>query len=397
MADENSSVDYNDPLEGLDLGLLSIDEKGNKTSSKDILSESTRTQFEVRSGEEEPEAELENNIEKNISQRDEEKIIEKEEVSFSNDKPTITVRDTEDETSDNSESFSSDDVDLWKNFADAGIIDLEEDDDTSDKDLQWFADKAKEKINNNVTSAVDDYKESLPDEIKYLLENHEKGVNVFDLLKADKKVIEYDSLTSEQISENESLQKKLLSEFYHLQGESPEDIDDMIEDIEVAGLLEKQANRAAKKLSQVQQQERNRLIQAQKQQETERKNHYDSAITSLKNSIYEKEEIIPGIKLSEKQKKEVYNGITKFDREGKNEVMKFREKNPEFDLVVAYLATVMSKEDKINWDMLTTVAETKATKNLKAKAKSADLSSSSTKRKTLKGIDISIMKNAIKL
>lgn len=77
--------------------------------------------------------------------------------------------------------------------------------------------------------------------------------------------------------------------------------------------------------------------------------------------------------------------------------MKFREKNPEFDLVVAYLATVMSKEDKINWDMLTTVAETKATKNLKAKAKNADLSSSSTKRRTLKGIDISIMKNAIKL
>jgi hypothetical protein len=358
MANENSSVDYNDPLEGLDLGLLSIDEKGNKTSSKDILSESTRTQFEVRSGEEEPEAELENNIEKNISQRDGEEIDEKEEVSFSNDKPTITVRDTEDETSDNSESFSSDEVDIWKNFAEAGIIDLEEDDDTSEKDLQWFADKAKEKINNNVTSAVEDYKESLPDEIKYLLENHEKGVNVFDLLKADKKVIEYDSLTSEQISENESLQKKLLSEFYHLQGESPEDIHDMIEDIEVAGLLEKQANRAAKKLSQVQQHERNRLIEEQKKQEAERKNHYDSAITSLKNSIYEKEEIIPGIKLSEKQKKEVYNGITKFDREGKNEVMKFREKNPEFDLVVAYLATVMSKEDKINWDMLTTVAET---------------------------------------
>ncbi len=395
MADENSSVDYNDPLEGLDLGLLSIDEKGNKTSSKDILSESTRTQFEVRSGEE-PEAELENNLEQNNSNKSAEEKPVEEEVNFSNDKPTITVRDSEEE-SDNTDSFSSEDVDIWKNFAEAGIIDLEEDDDTSDKDLQWFADKAKEKINNNVTSAVDDYKESLPDEIKYLLENHEKGVNVFDLLKADKKVIEYDSLTSEQISENESLQKKLLSEFYYLQGESPEDIDDMIEDIEVAGLLEKQANRAAKKLSQVQMQERNRIIEEQKQQETERKNHYDSAITSLKNSIYEKEEIIPGIKLSEKQKKEVYQGITKFDREGKNEVMKFREKNPEFDLVVAYLATVMSKEDKINWDMLTTVAETKATKNLKAKAKNADLSSSSTKRRTLKGIDISIMKNAIKL
>lgn len=112
MADENSSVDYNDPLEGLDLGLLSIDEKGNKTSSKDILSESTRTQFEVRSGEE-PEAELENNLEQNNSNEGAEEKPVEEEVNFSNDKPTITVRDSEEE-SDNTDSFSSEDVDIWK-------------------------------------------------------------------------------------------------------------------------------------------------------------------------------------------------------------------------------------------------------------------------------------------
>ena len=117
MADENSSVDYNDPLEGLDLGLLSIDEKGNKTSSKDILSESSRTQFEVRSGEE-PEAELENNlVQNNSNESTEEKPVE-EEVTFSNDKPTITVRDSEEE-SNNTDSFSSEDVDIWKNFAES--------------------------------------------------------------------------------------------------------------------------------------------------------------------------------------------------------------------------------------------------------------------------------------
>ena len=58
MAEEIGDVEYNDPLEGLDLGLLSFDKDGNKETSKDLLSESTRTQFEVRDGGEEPQTEI---------------------------------------------------------------------------------------------------------------------------------------------------------------------------------------------------------------------------------------------------------------------------------------------------------------------------------------------------
>lgn len=385
MAEEIGDVEYNDPLEGLDLGLLSFDKDGNKETSKDLLSESTRTQFEVRDGGEEPQTEEIN--------KEEEPATEEPAVEFSNDRPSIGVKETDEEDTIIEEEEG--DVDLWKNFAELGIIDLNEED-PEEKDLQWFADKAKEKLDTNVKSAIEDYKEDLPEEIKYLLDNYEQGVNVFDLLKADKKVLEYHNLKDEEIEESESLQKKLLADYYFYQGESEEDIRDLIEDIEVAGLLEKQSKRAVKKLSQIQQRERENVIQQQKQAEQERRKQYDSAMTTLKNDIFSKEEIIPGINLSDKQKKDIYNGITKFDRQGKNAVMRFRESNPEFDLVVAYLATVMGKDNKINWDMLTTAAETRATKNLKEKAKNADISSSSVKRKTLKGLDISIMKNAMK-
>lgn len=385
MADEIGDVEYNDPLEGLDLGLLSFDKDGNKETSKDLLSESTRTQFEVRDGGEEPQTEEIN--------KEEEPATEESTVEFSNDRPSIGVKETDEEDTIIEEEEG--DADLWKNFAELGIIDLNEED-PEEKDLQWFADKAKEKLDTNVKSAIEDYKEDLPEEIKYLLDNYDQGVNVFDLLKADKKVLEYHNLKDEEIEESESLQKKLLADYYFYQGESEEDIRDLIEDIEVAGLLEKQSKRAVKKLSQIQQRERENVIQQQKQAEQERRKQYDSAMTTLKNDIFSKEEIIPGINLSDKQKKDIYNGITKFDRQGKNAVMRFRESNPEFDLVVAYLATVMGKDNKINWDMLTTAAETKATKNLKEKAKNADISSSSVKRKTLKGLDISIMKNAMR-
>jgi len=202
MADDGmENVEYNDPLEGLDLGLLSFDKDGKKDNSKDLLAESTRTQFEVRTGEEEPEVNEGNEVISEDTSEDTKEGENKEDVvEFSNDKPTIGVRG-EDDTDGGSlheEKTSNENIEIWKNFAEAGIIELN-DDDPEEKDLQWFADKTKEKLDNNVKSALEEYKEDLPEEIRYLIDNHEQGVNVFDLLRADKRVIEYHSIKEEDI------------------------------------------------------------------------------------------------------------------------------------------------------------------------------------------------------
>ena len=80
----------------------------------------------------------------------------------------------------------------------------------------------------------------------------------------------------------------------------------------------------------------------------------------LENHIDAKEEIFSGIKITPKQKKTLYNNITKVDSEGKNVILKMRESDPEFDLKVAYIATVL------NWDLSSVKrsSKTKATRSL---------------------------------
>lgn len=291
------------------------------------------------------------------------------------------------------ESYSQDDINLFQVFAEEGIISLgEEESVPEDADLEWFATKAKEKVQADVDSAIAEYKESLPDEVRYLLDNYDSGVSIQDLLQADKKVMEVASISEEKLEESEGLQKDLLAKYLRLSGETEEDIRDTIIDYEDSGLLEKMSKKAHSKLIQYEAAQKQNLVQREKQRAIEQKQQYQSWLSSMKDTIDSKEEIFPGIKLTDKQRKDLYRGITQVDKSGKNAVMKYRESNPDFDLQVAYLATVL----KGDFSVFENVATTKATRKVKEQADG--LSSTATKSgRTLKGVDLSIMKNALNL
>ena len=392
MAEERDDLEFTDPLEGLDLGLLSFDENGKKVENDSTNSNSST--FEVRDGDNSNEKQEPEN--KEDTTENNEPVVENKNV--------IGVRDVEDnttDTDDNSEDGSegvSDTHSMWSAFANNGIIDLDEgelEDEDIDKDLEWFASKAQDKLDKGIEEAVENYKDTLPQEVRYLLDNYESGVSILDLVKADKAIMDYETIKEDQLEDNESLQKGLVADMYRLQGESEDDIKGLVEDLEAAGLLDKQSKRALGKLKTYKKTQREEMIRQQKEADLEARQKYEDKIKSLKKTIDSKEEIIPGIQLNDKQKKQLFNGITKFDREGKNEVMRFRESNPDFDLVVAYLATALNKGGKINWDQIVTVAETKATKNLKDKANKTGSGGSTKRSNNLKGVDVSIMKNAI--
>jgi len=285
------------------------------------------------------------------------------------------------------------DVNIFQAFAEEGIIALGEDEEVPEEaDLEWFAEKAKQKLQADLDAALEEYKEGLPDEAKYLLENYEQGVSIQDLLKADRKVMEIASIPTEKIEESESLQKDMLARYLKLSGETDEDIRDTLIDYEDSGLLEKMAKKAHGKLVQYEAAQKQQMVEREKQMSLQRKQEYNDWLTSMKSTIDAKEEIIPGIKITDKQRKELYKGITQVDKNGKNAVMKYREQNPDFDLQVAYLATVL----KGDFSVFENIATTKATRNLKEQADG--LSSTATKAgKRLKGVDLSIMKKALKL
>lgn len=275
-------------------------------------------------------------------------------------------------------------------FAEEGIIELEEGEAVPEEaDLAWFAEKAKSKLQKDLDAAIEDYKSTMPEEVKYLLDNHDSGVSIKDLLNAEKTIFDVASITEDALSSSEITQKKVISEYLKLSGEDAESIAETILDYEDSGLLEKMAKRSHTKLLDHTTKTQQALIQNKKQEEVNKRAAYQDWLGELKETINKKEEIFPGIPLTEKQRADLYKGITQVDNKGQNAVMKYRESNPDFDLQVAYLATVL----KGDLSLIETIAKTKATQKLKEEASST---SSTRKTNSLKGVDLNIIKKALK-
>ena len=318
--------------------------------------------------------------------------------SFDNFKETQQVRtlgddfDEGDGLEDNFTETDEEGVSLFKAFAAEGIIDLGEDEEIpTEANMEWFSERAKAKLQKDLDAGINEYKDSIPSEIKELLENYEQGVPVHELLNAKKEVFDISNLSEDDL-DKESTQRRIITEVMRLSGESEEDIKDTLIDYEDSGLLSKMAKKSHSKLVQHKEYMADKLVKEKKAQELERKQAYTTWVSDLKDTIDKREEIFPGVKLNEKQRKDLFNGITRVDGSGKNEIVKYREKNPDFDLQVDYLATVL----KGDFSVFETLATTKAANNLREQANSKGGSASSKGASRLKGVNLDIMKRAIK-
>lgn len=379
--------DMENPLEGLDISSLGTPNFGGEGNN-----------FEVRDGNEgvSPTEPVEDPVDENITPET------VEEDPFGNNN-SIGLRDFDDEGNEiplEEEGFieepnEEDPSVFFKALSEKGFIDLEDGDleDDSEKDLEWLIERASKRKEKELNERIEEYKETLPDEIKNLLDTYEEGVPLGALLEVEKKAFDYNTIKDEDLEVDENLQKNLIIENLKRQGESYEDIEDLIQDYDDSGLLEKQARRALTRIKKHEEFKKKQFIEQEKAKAEQEKNQYNEWLTSLKKNIWDKEEIIPGLEMNEKQKKELYNGITKVDRQGKNAIMRYREENPDFDLQVAYLATIM----KGDFSSLVAAAETKAARNLKEKASSKGGSGSSKRSSNSKGVGYSIMRNALKI
>ena len=266
-----------------------------------------------------------------------------------------------------------------------GIIDFE-DDDFEESD-EWLMSK----ISGTVDKKVEDYKDTMPLEIKYLLDNYEEGVPLTELMNMQSQEQVFESITSEQLESNEGLQKNLVKELLTRSGWSPERVQKKLQRYEDTGVLQEEAEDALASLVEGQKAEKEAYVQRQKKEKQNRVEAHDKWLTDLKGHIGEKEEIIPGFTMSPKDKEAVYKGITKLDKNGKNEIMRAREVDPEFDLKIAYLATVL----KWDFSAFERQSTSKATKKLAGVIKNTKKAGSRPSRGTSKSIDFGTMRKSI--
>ena len=133
-------------------------------------------------------------------------------------------------------------------------------------------------------------------------------------------------------------------------------------------------------------------MENQKQEQVQRVENHKQWLDDLKTHITKKEEIIPGFKLNPKEKDLLYSGITKLDRNGKNEIMRAREKDPEFDLKIAYLATVL----KWDFSAFERQSTTKSTRKLADAIKSTKKTGSRPSRGTSNTVNFDTMRKSLR-
>jgi hypothetical protein len=218
---------------------------------------------------------------------------------------------------------------------------------------------------NNVKEWVD----SLPKEISDLITNYEEGVPFDELLQIKSDQIRLNSITDESLEDNIDLQKNLVRNFYKEKGFTEAKIEKMVSKAEDLDELEDEAKEA---LAELKESENKRLesIQAEtKRKALENQKAYVESVNKLNSTINEVKEIIPGVKIDEKTKKELFNMITKpaetRDGVSYSEIMLLREKNPlDFELKLNYYAKMGLFDENPKFDVIMKKSETKVLNKL---------------------------------
>ena len=376
-----------DALEGLDLSVL--DNITVKPEEKDAEKEEAKNEAEPSIFE--PQLKIQEIDELPEEKEETEEVVE----NVENEDPESKTEDKEETVSEASEDSEASEEETEESTAlrifaemqrDKGLIDYK--DDEFEDDEEWLLNK----VSETVDSKVGEYKDSMPSEIRYLLENYEEGVPLNNLLNMQSQEQVYESITPEALEKSEALQKNVVRDLLLKSGWSEERVQKKLQRYEDAGVLHEEAEEALSSLVDIQKQQKEQYVLQQKQEQQQRIQAHEQWLTDLKDHIGKKEEILPGFKLSPKDKDNLYKGITKLDKSGKNEIMRLREKDPEFDLKIAYLATVL----KWDFSAFERQSTTKSTRKLADAIKSTKKTGSRPSRGTSNNVDFDTMRKSLR-
>ena len=377
-----------DALEGLDLSVLS-----NITVRPEESDAKAEDKGEEENSIFQPQLKIQEVNDLPEEKKEEVKVEKSEEddKAVEDEAPTAEEKDSEEPVSEKEEESSDeeDEGDALRVFAELqrekGLIDYN--DDEFEGNEEWLL----AKVEDTVNSKVQDYKDSMPSEIKYLLDNYEDGVPLNNLLNMQSQEQVYESITLESVEKSEALQKNLVKDLLMKSGWSEERANKKIQRYEDAGVLYEEAEEALSSLVDVQKQQKEDYVVKQKEEQKQRIQAHEEWLGDLKDHITKKEEILPGFQLSVKDKDNLYKGITKLDKNGENEIMRLRKKDPEFDLKIAYLATVL----KWDFSAFERQSTTKSTRKLAAAIKSTKKTGSRPSRGTSNNVDFNTMRKSL--
>ena len=204
-----------------------------------------------------------------------------------------------------------------------------------------------------------------PEELIELAKAVAQGLPFSEIKEKKIKELSYNAITDEHLKD-EDTQIKLVTELLSLKGFKEAKITKMIDTYKDLGNLEEEAKEALPELKDFYKQEQEKVkTQFRLQQEQLEKSNKE-AFEKVQNTVKSTEEIIPGIKLNEVNKTNLFKNMTQIvgqDNNGNpmNYVMQMRSKDPvKFDMAVTYLADLT--KGFTDWSKISKTAKTNAVK-----------------------------------
>lgn len=283
------------------------------------------------------------------TQHDEEDADDEEESEES--KETTKQKSKESNEQDDEESQGSYSFKALANvLADEGIIDYEDSED--EEDSMEVISKA---VLGTAKNMLEEYKQSLPEEGQKFLSYLERGGDPSKYINKSNT----SSVLDLDISD-EGNQKQIITEYLKKQDYDDDEIKEMLEDYEDGMILQKQAERASKKLEVIYAKEKDSLVKQQEAEVAEKQKAYQKQIEQLEDTI-ESSEDFGGIKVNKADKKALRSYMLDRDKEGLTGWQKdLKAGGTKTQLTLAYL-----QMKKFNFEKLTKQAATDVAKNYK--------------------------------
>ena len=234
--------------------------------------------------------------------------------------------------------------------------------DKSENKIEALADA----MRNEINAANESFIKSFPPEMIEMAEAVANGVDFNSLKESKVKELTYSKITDEALSENEGIQKQVVSEYLATKGFKPEKIKTYIDRFEDSGTLEEEAAEALVEMKEYSIEQQKLTAKQHAEQQAKFQERHKQELNNIAELINKTEEIVPGLKLNKPQRDKLYNNMTQIvgqDEHGQNQnlVMKTRAADPyKFDMAVNYLLDVT--KGFTDWSSLGKTAKTSATK-----------------------------------
>ena len=215
----------------------------------------------------------------------------------------------------------------------------------------------REEIEGGIVSWI----ETLPEQFKYALTHYKDGMSIEQILDIDSKRYSLPKLTDEQLSEDEELQEQIYRLDLQNKGLEAKRIDRLVKTSKEEKTLFEDSKEAYDTLKKnASEYEKTQKIQHDKELQSRLSNEKKLKET-LKKTLTETKEIIPGIPFNQKIQEEVFQSMMTFDEDGMNEIMRKRNEDPmKFEIRANYLLKLGAFDD--DWSKIIKSTEASATK-----------------------------------